>query len=97
VVGIGGLGHMALKFLNSWGCEVTALFTTPEKEKESRQFGSHNFFNSRNPDALGSLANKFNMVLVTSNVDLNWDVLSIRFVLDASYILLEQPIKLMSV
>jgi alcohol/geraniol dehydrogenase (NADP+) len=73
VVGIGGLGHMALKFLNSWGCEVTALSTNPEKEKEARQFGAHNFFNSRNSDMLDSLTNKFDMVLVTSNVDLNWD------------------------
>jgi alcohol/geraniol dehydrogenase (NADP+) len=73
VVGIGGLGHMALKFLNSWGCEVTALSTNPEKEKEARQFGAHNFFNSRNPDVLKSLANTFDMVLVTSNVDLEWD------------------------
>jgi uncharacterized zinc-type alcohol dehydrogenase-like protein len=34
VVGIGGLGHLALKFLSSWGCEVTAFSINPEKEKE---------------------------------------------------------------
>ena len=74
VVGIGGLGHMALKFLNSWGCEVTAFSTNPEKEKEARQFGAHNFLNSRNPDALKSSANSFDMVLVTTNVDIDWDL-----------------------
>jgi uncharacterized zinc-type alcohol dehydrogenase-like protein len=46
VVGISGLGHMALKFLNSRGCEVTAFSTNPEKEKEARQFGAYNFLNS---------------------------------------------------
>ncbi|HET9805941.1 MAG TPA: NAD(P)-dependent alcohol dehydrogenase [Nitrososphaeraceae archaeon] len=73
VVGIGGLGHIALKFLNAWGCEVTAFSTNPNKEKEIRQFGAHNFLNSNDPNALESSANKFDMVLVTSNVDLNWN------------------------
>jgi len=71
VVGIGGLGHMALKFLNSWGCEVTVFSTNPEKEKEARQFGAHNFLNSL---TLRSSANIFDMVLVTTNVDLDWDL-----------------------
>jgi uncharacterized zinc-type alcohol dehydrogenase-like protein len=74
VVGIGGLGHMALQFLNSWGCEVTAFSTNPEKEKEARQFGAHNFLNSLTPNALKSSANIFDMVLVTTNVDLDWDL-----------------------
>ena len=73
VVGIGGLGHMAIKFLNSWGCEVTAFSTNPEKETEARQFGAHNFHNSQSLDDVNSLANRFDMVMVTSNVDLNWD------------------------
>ena len=73
VVGIGGLGHIALKFLNAWGCEVTAFSTNPNKEREIRQFGAHNFVNSNDPNALESSANKFDMVLVTSNVDLDWN------------------------
>ena len=37
---------LAIKFLNSWGCEVTAFSTNPQKEKQARQFGAHNFFNT---------------------------------------------------
>jgi uncharacterized zinc-type alcohol dehydrogenase-like protein len=73
VVGIGGLGHMAIKFLKSWGCEVTAMSSNPEKEREALQFGAHHFLNSRGPDPLKSYANYFDMVLVTANVDLDWD------------------------
>ena len=73
VVGIGGLGHMAIKFLDSWGCEVTALSTNPEKEREAQEFGADHFLNSRDPDALKSHANTFDMILVTANVDLDWD------------------------
>jgi alcohol/geraniol dehydrogenase (NADP+) len=73
VVGIGGLGHLALKFLNAWGCEVTAFSTNPNKEKEIRQFGAHHYINSNDSKAIESSANKFDMVLVTSNVQLDWN------------------------
>lgn len=73
VVGIGGLGHLALKFLDAWGCDVTAFSTNPDKEKEARQYGADHFVNSKEAGILGSLANRFDMVLVTTNVDLDWE------------------------
>ena len=73
VVGIGGLGHIAIKFLNAWGCEVTAISTNPEKEKEAQEFGADHFINSKISDALNPYTNNFDMVLVTANVDLDWD------------------------
>ena len=73
VVGIGGLGHIAIKFLNAWGCEVTAISTNPEKEKEAQEFGADHFINSKISDALKPYTNNFDMVLVTANVDLDWD------------------------
>jgi len=73
VVGIGGLGHLAIKFLNAWGCEVTAISTNPEKEKETKEFGADHFLNTKGTDALKSHSNHFDMVLVTANVDLDWD------------------------
>jgi len=73
VVGIGGLGHMALRFLRAWGCEVTAFSTSPDKEDEARQLGAHHFVNSRDTGALEKLAGHFNMVLSTVNVPLPWD------------------------
>ncbi len=73
VIGIGGLGHMALKFARAWGCEVTALSTSPDKESEAREMGAHHFLNSRDKHALESVAGKFDMVLDTVNVPLDWD------------------------
>jgi len=73
VVGIGGLGHLAIKFLNAWGCEVTAISTNPEKERETQEFGADHFINSKISEALKSHTNNFDMVLVTANVDLDWD------------------------
>lgn len=73
VVGIGGLGHIALAFLRAWGCEVTAFSTSADKEEEARRLGAHNFVNTREPDALAKLAGAFNLILVTVNVPLDWD------------------------
>ncbi len=73
VVGIGGLGHMALQFLHAWGCEVTAFSTSPDKEKEARSFGADRFVNTRDDDALAALAGTFDMILDTINVELDWD------------------------
>ena len=73
VVGIGGLGHMALRFLNAWGCEVTAFSTSPGKEAEARELGAHHFVSTHDGDALDKLANSLDMILVAVNVDLNWD------------------------
>lgn len=73
VIGIGGLGHMALGFLRAWGCEVTAFSTSPDKEKEARAMGAHRFVNSRDSKVMGSLKGYFNLILNTVNVDLNWN------------------------
>lgn len=73
VVGIGGLGHMALAFANKWGCEVTAFSTSPEKEDEARSLGAHHFLSSKDEDALEKAANSFDMLLVTVAAPLNWD------------------------
>lgn len=72
VVGIGGLGHMALQFLNKWGCEVTAFSTSPEKEEETRKLGAHHFVNSKDDDALDKVAGTLDFILVTVNVELDW-------------------------
>src|SRR5438552_4900637 len=47
IIGIGGLGHMALQFANKWGCEVHAFTTSDSKETEARQLGAHYVHNSR--------------------------------------------------
>jgi len=74
VIGIGGLGHMALRFLHAWGCDVTAFSTNPNKEAEARQLGANHFINSRDPEALKAVANSFDVILSTINADLDWSI-----------------------
>src|SRR4051794_3469173 len=75
IVGIGGLGHMAVKFAAAYGCEVTAFTSSESKFDEARKFGAHRVVSSRDSDALKELAGVFDLMLVTVNVPLDWDAL----------------------
>ncbi len=72
VVGIGGLGHLAVQFADKWGCEVTAFTTDLSKTDELKNLGADYVVNTRDENALAELADKFDMILVTVNVSLNW-------------------------
>ncbi len=73
VIGIGGLGHLAIQFLNKWGCHVTAFTSTEAKADEARSMGAHQVVNSRDGDALDAIAGSLDFILSTVNVDLDWD------------------------
>jgi len=73
VIGIGGLGHFALQFLNKWGCEVTAFTSSAAKADEARKMGAHNIVNSRDADELDAVAGTLDFIISTVNVDLEWN------------------------
>lgn len=75
VVGIGGLGHMALRFAKAWGCEVTAFTSNPSKADEARSLGAHRVVSSSNSDEIKAIAGQLDLIIVTANVSLDWDAL----------------------
>jgi uncharacterized zinc-type alcohol dehydrogenase-like protein len=75
VIGIGGLGHLALKFAAGFGCEVTAFTSRENKFEEARGFGAHHVVSSRDSAAIQKLVGKFDLLLVTVNVSLDWPAL----------------------
>ncbi len=70
VIGIGGLGHLALQFARAFGCNVTAISTSPEKEPEARKFGAHHFLSLK--DITPGMPARFNFILSTTHADLDW-------------------------
>lgn len=72
VVGIGGLGHLALQFARAWGCEVTAFTSSPAKAEEARKMGAHEVVDSTDDAALKACAGRFDLILVTVNATLPW-------------------------
>ncbi|WP_282079620.1 NADPH-dependent aldehyde reductase Ahr [Aquimarina algiphila] len=73
VIGIGGLGHMALKFLKHWGCEVIAFSSNPDKKEQILNMGANQVINSKSPEELESIRGKLNFILNTTNVTLDWN------------------------
>ncbi|MEZ6244257.1 MAG: NAD(P)-dependent alcohol dehydrogenase [Phycisphaerales bacterium] len=73
VIGIGGLGHLALQFLSKWGCEVTAFTSSGAKMEEAKRLGATRCVDSRSDSALEGEAGRFDMILSTVNVPLNWN------------------------
>lgn len=73
VVGIGGLGHMALKFLNKWGCEVIAFSSNPDKKQSILEMGATQVVDSTNPEELAKIAGSLSFILNTTNVTLDWN------------------------
>jgi uncharacterized zinc-type alcohol dehydrogenase-like protein len=75
VIGIGGLGHIALQFLNKWGCEVTAFTSSDSKREEAMKLGAHHVVNSRDAEQLKKIAGSLDFILCTANVSLPWDAI----------------------
>ena len=73
VIGIGGLGHMALKFLSAWGCEVIAFSSNPNKKDQILKMGANKVIDSTKPEELESIAGSLNFILNTTNVTLDWN------------------------
>jgi len=75
VIGIGGLGHIALQFLNKWGCEVVAFTSSDSKREEALKLGAHQTVSSRDSAQMQKLAGSLDFILVTANATLDWPVI----------------------
>jgi uncharacterized zinc-type alcohol dehydrogenase-like protein len=65
VVGLGGLGHMGVKFAAAFGAEVTMLSTSRSKEADAKKLGAHHFLLTTDAEAMKAKANYFDIILNT--------------------------------
>ena len=75
IVGVGGIGHMAVKFAAAYGCDVTAFTSTQNKFDEAKGFGAHQAVSSKDLAAIKKLAGSFDFLISTVNVPLDWDAM----------------------
>jgi alcohol/geraniol dehydrogenase (NADP+) len=75
IIGIGGLGHMAVKFAGAYGCDVTAFTSSESKFDEAKGFGAHHVVSSKDSAAIRKLAGAFDLLISTVNVKLDWDAI----------------------
>lgn len=69
IIGIGGLGHLAIMYANKMGLDVTAFTTSMQKEEEMKAMGANRLSNSINPESLSQEMGKFDIVLNTLYID----------------------------
>ena len=65
ILGLGGLGHMAVKFASAFGAEVTMLSTSPSKETDSKRLGAHKFVLTTDPANTKALRSYFDFIIDT--------------------------------
>lgn len=73
VVGLGGLGHMALKFANAFGAEVTLFTTSPGKTADAKRLGAHEVVISKDEETMQKHQKRFDFIIDTVSAlhDLN--------------------------
>lgn len=69
IVGLGGLGHMGVKFAKAFGAHVTVFSTSPQKEADAKKFGAKSFVVSKDQAALGKCRGSFDVILDTVSAD----------------------------
>ena len=74
VVGLGGLGHMAVKLAASMGAEVTMLSHSPSKEADAKKLGAHKFLLTSDKAQLKSATNYFNFILDTVSAEHDYNL-----------------------
>lgn len=96
VLGIGGLGQLAIQFLHKMGHRVAAFSSSPGKRGMIDQLGAA-YIDSSNPDGLTSYTRKFDFMLSTLNVDFNLDTYLKMLKPQGKFCLVASPLKGLSI
>jgi uncharacterized zinc-type alcohol dehydrogenase-like protein len=75
ILGVGGLGHLAIQFAHSFGCEVTAMSSSPDKMEQALGFGANHFINSNDKGSIQQVDYGFDLLFCTANNGINWSQL----------------------
>jgi uncharacterized zinc-type alcohol dehydrogenase-like protein len=73
VVGMGGLGHMAVKIAHAMGCEVTVLSQTLSKQEDGLRLGADDYFATSDPETFKKNSSRFDLIIntVSASIDIN--------------------------
>jgi uncharacterized zinc-type alcohol dehydrogenase-like protein len=91
VVGLGGLGHMAVKLAHAMGAEVTLFTTSPGKEADARRLGATHVVISKDPEAMVAQVRKFDLIINTVAVPMDLDPYIAALDLDGTMVLVGAP------
>ncbi len=73
VIGLGGLGHMAVKIARAMGAEVAVISRSRNKEADAKRLGAHHYHATAEAGTFEKLAKSFDLIICTVSVDLDWN------------------------
>ncbi len=91
IIGLGGLGHMGVKFAVAMGAETTVFSHSPEKEADAKRMGAHHFVSTKEIKNLQSLEKKFDLLLNTVSADLDLEPYLQMLKLDGTLVVIGLP------
>jgi uncharacterized zinc-type alcohol dehydrogenase-like protein len=97
VIGIGGLGHLAIKFARAMGAEVTAFSTSSNKEIEAKEFGAHHFCSWNNSDEIEVFKESQDLILSTVSGETDWEKAFSLLSNDGIFCLLGLPVSSLNI
>ncbi|WP_150254499.1 NAD(P)-dependent alcohol dehydrogenase [Nocardiopsis deserti] len=91
VVGLGGLGHMAVKIAHAMGAEVTVLSQSLKKREDGLRFGADHYHATSDPATFERLANTFDLIINTVSAPINLDAYLNLLALDGAIVSVGAP------
>jgi len=97
VVGMGGLGHMAVKLAHAMGAEVTVLSQTLSKQEDSKRLGADAYHATSDPATFTDLEERFDLIINTVSAPVDLDAFLSLLALDGTFVALGAPAQPMSI
>lgn len=91
VMGLGGLGHMGVKFAVAMGAQVTVLSHSPSKRADALAMGAHNFISTSEVEKMKPLSNSFDLILNTVSAELDINTYLNLLTLDGTLVVIGLP------
>jgi uncharacterized zinc-type alcohol dehydrogenase-like protein len=91
IIGLGGLGHMGVKFAVALGADVTVFSHSPEKEADAKKMGAHHFVTTKDLSNLKKLEKQYDLLLNTVSADIDLEPYLQTLKLDGTLVVIGLP------
>ncbi len=91
IIGLGGLGHMAVKIAHGLVAEVTVLSHTLNKIKDGMRMGAKHFYATSDPETFTKLQGQFDLIICTVSIAMDWNLYLNLLNLDGTMVVLGVP------
>ncbi|MFZ0514029.1 MAG: zinc-binding dehydrogenase, partial [Candidatus Nitrosopolaris sp.] len=93
IIGLGGLGHIAIKIADALGAEVIVLSHSLKKQEDAKRMGADNLYATSDPDTFIKLKGYFDLIINTLSIEIDWDQYLNLLALDGTMVVIGVPEK----